>query len=272
MEQYQYAVSKNRNNNMNQIVDHLRYYYTKRRISYNSKTDTTLLSKVLQLKWLPTTYLNPVQECRFMDYIFPLNSAMFEPEYSTNVNLLFGLDKIKRITSIENEFNKGQFKLHMEDRDPNFIQDLSPTRLFNLQYYKKWLLSLNKEKAKFFVDCLDKFQKNLQQVTFEIAEVNANYFNLINSRETNKKEKWTHGKVWIKQLDDRTQNWMQKQKFLARTYETDLMTGVINMVSFDLSYAVLHLMDIYPTLNGEMKGFEFVEKLRSEDWFNFWTG
>ena len=74
--------------------------------------------KMYKLKWIPTTFINPIQECRFMDYMFPLNSEMFRSNNNVVMKYYFKLEKIKRITSIERDLKTGSYKLLMEHANP----------------------------------------------------------------------------------------------------------------------------------------------------------
>lgn len=270
---YQYSIAKSRKQNMNNIVENLRHYYKSSKVKYNSKDDTTIISKALKLKWLPTRYINPMKECRFMDYIFPLDSNLFDPDCSKPVSLLFGLDKVKRMTMIEDDLDQNLFRLYMEDLDPLYTLETSPNRLFTFEYYKEWLQSLNNEKAKYLQECLEQYQQTLQRVFFEIADLNTEYFSLLTPRyDSDKNQEWTFGKIWVKKLNQKTRDWIATRPYVQQyTQETNLKSGAKKIKFIEISKKLLQLINVHPSLSSEMKGFEFTERITLDSWLVYWT-
>ena len=159
MEFYQYSLCRPSKKSCESLCNVLREHYKKKKLMINHNSQALVLSKCLQITWLPTTYLNPITECRFMDYILPLDSKMFEADFTEPMDWILKLDRIKRITEIQTDKVNNVLRLVLEDRDPIHSKEISPCRVFTLEYYKDWLLSLNNQKAKDFKDCLEKFQK-----------------------------------------------------------------------------------------------------------------
>ena len=205
-----------------------------------------------------------------MDYILPLDSSMFEKDFRTPVDQMLKLDRIKRITVIQTDKISNTFRLVLEDRDPLYTKEVSPCRIFTLGYYKDWLLSLNNQKAQEFKDCLEKFQKEQQLNSFDIAAISLDFFKMIDPKASSVIEQNSE-KIWITQLNDKTQYWIKNQKFCAKIYETDLITGAIKMVYFDMSRNLLEQLNFHPTLSSKLKGFEIFGIIKSLNWIELWT-
>lgn len=175
-DKYFYAIARVRKEDTNHMVEKLRCQFQNNKLKYDQLSERILLSKALRLKWLPTSFLSPIKECRFMDYVFPLDSEMFISDCNNPKNLIFGLEKIKKITHFEKDLTYGFYNLCLEENNP--VKDNNPGNFFQFEYYKKWLMSLNNEKASAFKESLENHQKDIQRITFQIAEVDINYFNL----------------------------------------------------------------------------------------------
>lgn len=151
-------------------------------------------------------------ECRFMDYIFPLDSSLFDTQCKKPVSLLFGLDKIKRITMIEEDMNHNLFRLYVEDLDPLYAEKTSPNRHFNFGYYKEWLQSLNNQQAKCLQEGLEKYQQTIGKISFEIQNTNIYHMALLKSKMIQNYE-GIREKVWIKQLNINTKTWIKTRYY-----------------------------------------------------------
>ena len=241
---YQYAISKPRSNNIEGLVSKLRDEYNAKKISYNCQSDQTILSRTLQLKWLPTTFLNPITDCRFMDYVFPLDSRVYDTDCS-ELSAFYGIDQIKRIILLENYKNNGLVRLTVEDSDPIYVKEVSPSRFFGFEYFKEWLLSLGNDKAKKLKESLEAFKKRSQSISFEIAQVDTDYFNLIKPQnELSCNLKWTHGKKYIKQISNNTKEWINSQYYISKIHETDLRSGSTTLVAIEISQKIYDLLEI----------------------------
>lgn len=268
---YQYAISKPRINNMDILISNLRVEYDQNKISYNTQSDQTILSRTLQLKWLPTKYLNPITDCRFMDYVFPLNSRVYDTD-CFEMSAFYGIDQIKRVIRLENYKQNGLVRLIVEDCDPIYVNEVSPSRFFGFEYFKEWLLSLGSDKAKKFKESLEEYKKRIQRISFEIAQVDSDYFSLIKPQnELNGNTKWTHGKKYIKQLSDNTKEWINSQHIISKIHETDLRSGAMTLVAIEISQKIYDLLNIHASQSSDSKGFDVLKAIQYQDLAHVYT-
>ena len=133
-------------------------------------------------------------------------------------------------------------------------------------------MSLTNERAKTFKECLEKYQKKIQGISFEIAQVNTDYFSLLHSRDEPKNNNlWKYGKLWIDKISDQTRNWITSRIYFSTTYETDLITGSMIIVFYEISNNILKLLNLHPTMSGKLKGFEVFDCVQPENWSGYWT-
>ena len=221
--------------------------------------------KILQLKWLPTTFINPIQECRFMNYMFPLDSEMFKNNNNVVTNYYFKLEKIKRIISIEKNLKTSSYKLFMEDSNPQSASMYPQIRNTNIGYFKNWLMSLGNKRAIHFKEYLEMFEKKSKKihVPFEIAENDVSYSN--HQRENSKEDKY-----WVKKLNKSTVDWINKNPNMEKVYEIDRDTGLMELKHIGFDRRCLELIQVIPSLQDKRNGFLFTDRFKISDYYGIY--
>lgn len=229
-----------------------------------SKQKDIIKKKIFKLKFLPTKFINPVQECRFMDYMFPLNSEMFESDHKVVMKYYFQLEKIKRISSIERDLKTNSYKLFMEDANSQQISMYLDDKNSKLGYFKNWLMSLGNEKAIHFKEYLEIYEKKLQRnyVPFVSAENDSSYSDYYSLNSKN-------DIYWVKKLNANTVDWINKNPNNCKVYEINRFTGLMDLKYIEFDKRCLELMQVVPSLQDQRNGFLFTERIKLENYYGF---
>lgn len=207
-----------------------RYNIQKRRepnISYSNFFFRYLHPKYLQL--------NPYKEFRFMDWVLPLDSSMFEEFNTKTFSPIQGLEKIKRVVKSVNDKVKKEYRMYVEDIDPTSID---PTNLCNqnqLCYLLEWQESLNNKTALDFKNSLIEFFKRntIANDYNEISDrVNQNPKVFKNRVSSNLKNK-----AYINMIDPVTQEWINSKPNFTRQSKITGCRNISNLCKITLNYS-----------------------------------
>lgn len=250
---YHYSVAKPRICTV-QIVENLRKHYTKKEFIYDEDRESILLQKTLKVKWLPTTYINPIKEIRFFDYIFALDSDMYKTEcYDDNSHFdgsQYGFDKMYKIVMVEKELKSNMIKLFVENKEKKNTEDFINEKQIDIKYLKSWLMSMNSKQTKQIKDGIEKLQENIKKGYHPyIIDVkpnqtencdsgcNSNLANLSTSSKDNSPRESNNNQkpeiYWINKLNLQTKNWLKDQPFIKKSYEIISSTPVLK--SFEMN-------------------------------------
>lgn len=262
---------KYRNHNLNSFITQLRQYYKDENLINTKKNKQQLTRRILKLKWLPKTFINPKQECRYMDYMFPLDSNQFDQDSTVISKYYFKLPKIKRITSIEKNLKTNSYKLLFEDNNQQNATGGNSNRNFDVEYFKNWLMSLGNAKAMCFKYYLDNYQELLQKSSNEIV-ANDNLYGALN--ENNKDGK--NEIFYLEKLNESTKHCITNSKRMEYiseiVYESDLHTGLMELKSMEFSKLATDIIQVYPSLQDGKHGFSFVDRLMVKDYYGHFLG
>lgn len=247
---YYYSVAKPRTRNTVQLVEKLRSHYTEKELMYDEDRQTMLLQKNLKVKWQPTTYINPIKEIRFFDYIFILESDMYKSESYGENNRHFngtqlGFDKMYKCLMVEKKLKSNMIKLFIENKEEKNLEDIFDIK--EIEYLKSWLMSMNSEQTKQIKDGIEILQENIKkgqlpyikygiegQTELCSSQCNSNVANLSTNsegtlQESNKKPE----KYWIKRLNLQTKKWLKDFPFFKRNYE--IVSSIPKMRTFEMN-------------------------------------
>lgn len=264
---YYHLVVKARNRSIAQIVERIRTHYINKDFIYDYEKDKMILYKSFKLKWLPTTYINPIKEIRFLDYVFVLDYEMYKSENFESKNRRFdgsqlGYDKIKKITQIKTNLKNNMIKLIVEEKGSKDVENVINDTHFNIEYFKSWLMSMNDKKTKQIKDRLEIQQekvkkgclKSLSRAMPSEGELSNMAMYSTDDKKNNKSEK-----IWINKLNKATKNWLNDRPFIKKSYE--ISNSIPEMETFGFNKHFACLVGYQSVLNGSNSGFSFMKNM-----------
>ena len=199
---------------------------------------------------------SPLQTVRVLDFVFPVNSAIFSGEQQKSKGLEFKLFTniydFKRVTAVKYDNNEDVFSIDIEEKNFNkeFVYHVHSNEIM---YYYDWLKSHgDKEGLEFFLKqkgFLDRFKKRII-CTSDISSTNM----MMQEKKISFEEKVKAlskpqvGKRYAKKIDDITMEWIKSMPYIIRRFklvETEqyLSTELIEEV---LSRNYLQLVGMSP--------------------------
>ena len=266
------VVRKLHHKDTNEIIDKLRAYYLNDEYVYDPKDGKVKFLKELNLKWLPTKFINPVKEIKVNDNMFILDSSKYstESQFSADNVIswdLYGLGKYKRVIRIKKNTIKDEFNLHIENAT-GYNTDNSNT-VCHINYFKEWLMSLNMKQAKQLKDALDFMEQKMKQV-FEEQMSTMNYTTMENRDNINFQNILSSSRIYINKQNSKTANWIKNQPYFIRYHQVDLETKEQSLEKVKLNNKFTNLLNYQPIIGNRKSGFEFLEKINSYSYVDVW--
>ena len=268
LEDYILASTKRRNLDMNSCLRKLNKYYYDGKLTENFYNDNFLLEKLVHLKDIKITYLNPVKEFRYLDYIFPLDRNLFLEEADNNyTSIFYMINKIKRQIKAEKKIKSKEVKLYQEDKQIKF--DTNSSKKFNtnhMQYYKEWLLSLGNKRALLLKQAIDLHEKKQTPSHLQIENLAPIYINALKMIDSPFYSK----RLYLKKLDKPTRDWVHSQYYIKRISEVCIKTGTYYLKYINVSEPLYKMLGIFDDMNYQ-KGFDkFIDNVQSCELVNLW--
>lgn len=261
-DKYFYFCTKADRKNTNQLVVNIRKLYKKQILLFDQDYQMVIV-KAISIKYLPTTYINPIKDIRFNDYVFILDSNIYNQYNENSRSIFYGLGQIMKISQIEKNLSTGNFNIFLEDKYPVKIDKISSNRPLDVDYFKEWLMSLNNEKAKQLKDSLEMHETNLKKTKNEIIELHRLSYNTTKPFYTISEEPKKLNTFWLQNLNEPTKKWLESQHYCTRCYETTLESNFPRLTCIEISHSLSKLIDFLPILSNFTKGFDFCDRIQA---------
>ena len=156
--------------------------------------------------------LNPIQDVRLSDYIFPLDSSLYKDDSHLDNSMIFDQFKIKRATQLTFDPKDSFYRAKIEERYPTTEEFLG----YNIiNYYVKWLDSLCNYRANKLKESLEQYIKNTLCSNNQVEKAI--------DKKVSSSEQQLHNqkRFYLAKLSDETRNYIIDRPAIVRCNRLD---------------------------------------------------
>ena len=198
-------------------------------------------------------FFSPIKKVRFLEFVVPFNSEIFEENNKVEVQSLTNIYEYKKVTRTTYDKNEQTFSIDIEEK--NFHEE--PNNWIDEQkliYYKKWILSQGNKLGQQYIKVIDFMIQNFKN---RISSGIPKKF-IIPAHISNQK-------VYIRQLEKNTLEWIKEQPYFIKKIRLTDQSHLRNVSIVEECYSKKYLEQFGIDTSNLDKTYDYLKKFRQSD-------